>query len=468
MGVMLYEMLTGKKPFPSGFTPETIDLINKGAYIKPHKLNPEIPGILRRVIRWLMHRKKHRRYRDLQEVLGILQRFTKKFRDEEEIRSEIRRYISGAEITLPGRFAPGKRARRFFLRFALIFAGAIIILFAGLFFYSKGYYYEYFRPGHYGRFKIITTIPSTYFKHIEDVYAVAELRKTTPDVKGSGDSKNVFTFKLKPPARNPLKRAFFTSRLDRSGLSGEESLLTTDSIYLSSGSYDLILWLENQKLYKSFYLYPRVVQRQSAETLGGMTVRVSLNEPEPRPITITHSVRDAENGKSLYGITEILFFKKDTSSWEDWKRYTRDPLLKDDLNRFLKSGESYTFQYIAPSYYPETISINVERGMEAVRIEVALRKKPGFLIIESNQAGLEILIDSRQKGYGAGRWKRFESYGLTVEGERSFEIPQGSYLLRVKKGMFRRAEMRFRVLPEQTTKLFVSYDQKEKVISVTR
>ncbi|MGQ9616393.1 MAG: serine/threonine protein kinase [Spirochaetota bacterium] len=468
MGVMLYEMLTGKKPFPSSFTPETVDLINRGAYIKPHKLNPEMPRLFERVIRGLMHRKKHKRYRDLQNVLGILKRFTGKFRDEEEIHAEIRRYISGAEITLPGRFAPGKRARRLFLRLALGFLGTVVIFLTGFFFYSSGYYYEYFRPGKYGRFKVMATVPSNYFKDIEHIYAMAELRSTAPEVTESSKGEKVFRFKLAPSSRKLISRINFISILKRMELQGEESLLTTDSIYLRAGNYNLVLNLENQKLYRSFYLYPRVVQKQNAETQGGMIVKTSLVEPERKPITINHSIRDAETGKSLYGITEILFYKKDTSSWENWKRYTRDPLLKEELNRFLKSGESYSFKYITPLYYPETLSIDVERGMEAVRIEIGLMKKPGFLLVESNQADLEIMIDRISKGFNDKGGKKFISYGRTVRGEKSFEIPAGSYGLRVKKGMFHRAETRFSILPEQTTKLFISYDPEEKLISITR
>ena len=44
LGVMLYEMLTGKKPFPGKINPETILKIQKGRYVHPKKLQPEIPG----------------------------------------------------------------------------------------------------------------------------------------------------------------------------------------------------------------------------------------------------------------------------------------------------------------------------------------------------------------------------------------------------------------------------------------
>ena len=51
MGVMFYEMLTGKKPFPSRFASDVIDKINRGQYVRPKKINPSIPGSFVRIIK---------------------------------------------------------------------------------------------------------------------------------------------------------------------------------------------------------------------------------------------------------------------------------------------------------------------------------------------------------------------------------------------------------------------------------
>ena len=46
MGAMLYEMVTGKSPFPRSFTPETVHLIQKGKYLPPGQAQPagDAPG----------------------------------------------------------------------------------------------------------------------------------------------------------------------------------------------------------------------------------------------------------------------------------------------------------------------------------------------------------------------------------------------------------------------------------------
>ena len=35
LGIMLYEMITGTKPYPGTFSAETLNIIKKGKYIKP-------------------------------------------------------------------------------------------------------------------------------------------------------------------------------------------------------------------------------------------------------------------------------------------------------------------------------------------------------------------------------------------------------------------------------------------------
>jgi serine/threonine protein kinase len=79
MGVVLYEMLTGEKPFPSSFTPEAISQINKGSYIRPRVLNPTVPKAVHKVIKKSMHHKVSKRYKDLQTVINVLCRYTRKY-----------------------------------------------------------------------------------------------------------------------------------------------------------------------------------------------------------------------------------------------------------------------------------------------------------------------------------------------------------------------------------------------------
>jgi len=62
LGVLAYEMMTGKKPFPGGFSSELMSNIQKGKYSNPRKFNPGIHPVLLRFIRKSMKPKTEWRY----------------------------------------------------------------------------------------------------------------------------------------------------------------------------------------------------------------------------------------------------------------------------------------------------------------------------------------------------------------------------------------------------------------------
>ena len=54
LGVLAYEMLTGKKPFPGSYSPELMKNIQTGKYTAPEKIIPEIDRDLLRFIKKAM------------------------------------------------------------------------------------------------------------------------------------------------------------------------------------------------------------------------------------------------------------------------------------------------------------------------------------------------------------------------------------------------------------------------------
>ena len=51
LGVMLYEMVTGKAPFPGSITPQTISMIQRGKYRPVRRANPRVSPLVRRIVR---------------------------------------------------------------------------------------------------------------------------------------------------------------------------------------------------------------------------------------------------------------------------------------------------------------------------------------------------------------------------------------------------------------------------------
>jgi len=186
LGVMLYEMLTGEKPFPGDFTPDAIDRINRGRYKNPKRLNPKIPGFLIHLIKKMMHHKAKHRYGDLQHVLKKLSRYTRRYRTRKSVQSNIRRYLEGSEVSssagLPrGGLSGGMRP---LVKLSLGVVVFLVVIVGGFYSYYRGYLYEYFRAREFGRIEIRVLVPMDYYKPVGLIYAHARLTSLdqgTPD-----------------------------------------------------------------------------------------------------------------------------------------------------------------------------------------------------------------------------------------------------------------------------------------------
>ncbi len=95
MGVVLYEMVTGKCPYACDISSENIHRIQKGKYTRPSKLNPKVSPVAGRIIKKAMHHKIKKRYKDLEEIIRILSVQLKKYKSQEMMDETIRLFVQG-------------------------------------------------------------------------------------------------------------------------------------------------------------------------------------------------------------------------------------------------------------------------------------------------------------------------------------------------------------------------------------
>ncbi len=458
LGVMFYEMITGKKPFPPDFSAEAIEKINKGDYKNPRKYNPSIPAFFIRIIRKTMNRRIKRRFRDIKSLLDILAGYTKRYRSTADISRAIKRYLSGGSISLAGK-KPGKKEAvergRVLLKpvFVLIYA----ILLGGLYFYYGGYFHEYLQAKKYGRLEVRVPVPAGYYKQPDQVYAVARLKQRD----GDGHIQEI-TYRLSPFGSGVFS---LIRRVTQTGAS--RRYVTTGPLYLPAGNYALEMVIENGKAARAFTLDPRIIQKQEMSTYDETLVQVPFPEAEHKPITIDHRVTEQGTGRSLYREASISMYVEEQDRWIDWKRYRSDERLRHYTDALLQSGKSYVFRYRVPRYFPEMVEFYVEPSLDSIQVEVDLIKKPGILVIESDTAGLGILIDNRRENYIGNREKRFTQYGETLKGVREFHLPEDRYVLTIRKNMKHAQNYQFNVYPEEVTRLRVSYKRDTSTIRIS-
>jgi len=461
LGVMFYEMITGKKPFPPDFSAAAIEKINKGDYKNPRKYNPSIPVFFMQIIRKTMNHRIKRRFKDIQSIINILKRYTKHFRKRADINRAIKKYLSGGSISLAGK-KPGKKEAvergRGLLKPAFVIIYAILLCAGGIYFYYGWYYYEFLHAKNYGRLEVRVPVPAGYYKQPDQVYSVAGIKKRDTT---SREQKNEYRL-------SPCGSGLFSIVGRIIGLGVSRRYVTTGPLYLPAGNYTLEMVTENQKIERVFTLDPRAVQKQEMKTYDGALVRVSLPEAEPKPITIEHRVMEKTTGRSLYREASVMMCVEERDRWIDWKKYRSDRRLRQYLDGLLESGKSYVFKYQVPRYFPEIVEFYVEPNLDFVQVEVDLIKKPGILVIESDTPGLGILIDSRKENYMGNRQKEFAPYGKTLKGTREFHLSEGRYVLTVRRGMRQAENYQFDVSAEEVTRLKISYKSDTNRIQISR
>ncbi|MBQ5569852.1 MAG: serine/threonine protein kinase, partial [Treponema sp.] len=95
MGVMLYQMTTGDRPYKGDMAPDTIEKIRRGQYIPPEQLNKSLPLIVRKLVRKMMQPDPRCRYQTIEPVIKKIKRYLSRY-DRHEIRKELATIVVSA------------------------------------------------------------------------------------------------------------------------------------------------------------------------------------------------------------------------------------------------------------------------------------------------------------------------------------------------------------------------------------
>ncbi|NBF40753.1 MAG: protein kinase, partial [Spirochaetes bacterium] len=260
MGVMLYEMTTGKKPFPNSISADAIRRIQQGKYTKPRKHNPKISSSTQRLIRRCMRVKPERRFQSMDAVLAKLD-------------SVFDRRVRVPDAQIIGDFLQGKRAelkkasRGKRLTGAVAAVLLLLIGGAGGWAYLNGYHYEYLYPDEYGALEVAVRLPRQG-KLPEEAYVDARIfiddNDAIPAVEGT-------RLRFRPDPEQETENSF---------------VLRSQLVYLPSDTYRLKIMAEQDLIWRSFLLRPRSAQRENARTVEGRRVTVDAGPPPALPLSV--------------------------------------------------------------------------------------------------------------------------------------------------------------------------------------
>ena len=336
LGVVLYEMLTGKTPYPGSFTAETIRLIHRGKYIPPRRLNPKASRFLCRIVATCMRVKRRRRYRDLGVVIRLLEKKIPR-RDTASIRQGVKRILKGDDIHDLFRRRPSRMA----WPLAAVFLACLLAV-GGWHLYRQGVWFEYFEPQRYGALIVSAQIESGY-KEPDEIFFRPVLYR---------ENGNNLT---------RLSGIDFGLRENTSQRTGETFEISSHRIYLEAGRYRLKVSLEGQLYWISFTLSPRSLQRKSLSTLEAQRITVRQQNEPALPLTVRYAAFDADTGADITGRAVVSVLMNDK-----WL-----PLFLARAEG-LSPGRTYRFRVQEDGYTPQLFDLMVGPYQALLMIEAHL------------------------------------------------------------------------------------------------
>jgi hypothetical protein len=430
LGVVLYEMLTGKTPFPGSFTAETITLIHKGRYTPPQRLNPRISPLLRKIVRKAMRVRPRRRYQDLKAIIRLLEKRIRR-RDPASIRQAMKKVLAGEEVREV--FRAGRPwVRR--LVAALVLCGLAA---AGLYYlYLQGYYYELVVPSRYGALVVSARI-STRYKEPEDIFIKPVLYREVANALVRVDGLN------------------WDFRENRDRRSAGSFVLESRKLYLEEGQYRLKLSLEGELYWESFFLSPRLAQRRLLASASTQEVAIELGSGPPLPLQVHYAVYDMDSGADLTGSTSFAVYVGDR--WLPWG---------PEAAGLLYSGGSYRFLFEKEGYLSRTYSLVIQPYQTQLRLEAQLVPVPGTLRLRSDAAGLQLRLGGSEYYFSGGRQREYLRLAPLEAGTRELSLSPGQYLVSVQGDGLARSQS-VEVRAGQVTTLQVQLDRRQRTLEMS-
>ena len=126
LGIMLYEMITGTKPYPSTFSIETLNTIKKGKYINPRKIDKTVPKDVCRLIHKMIRPKAKSRFQSIDAVLKLVKKYLNHY-DTHELRVQIAKSVAATKTYEFPRIIPKDRTKlRIKKSVRIVLAAAVI------------------------------------------------------------------------------------------------------------------------------------------------------------------------------------------------------------------------------------------------------------------------------------------------------------------------------------------------------
>lgn len=332
LGVMLYEMVTGTKPYPTTLTIETLNTIKKGKYISPRKIDKKIPRFVCRLIRKMLKPKAKNRYQSTLPIIKRIKKYLKHY-DVHSIRVQLAKIVLSKNVLKEIEYIPKDRKRNQVL--AVVFA---YIAFCALCVYGwfEGFFHATILRSIYTPVSVEMKMPATSTSGSDLPVRAFFFENDGNEIPEIMNTRRVLTQvseKKHPEEKNAQNRTF-----------------TTKKVFLPHGNYRIKVVAGPYVWWKSFNVEKKKVMIQ-ADFLKNMR----------RNISVHPNAYDAKTGKEITNKTNftVLYNK----NWISLSEIQTEKLI---------SGNVWKFKAECEGYNPEIFSLRLEWLQDVLYISANL------------------------------------------------------------------------------------------------
>ena len=348
LGIMLYEMVTGSKPYPGTMSLDTLKVIKKGRYISPKKIDKKVPASVCRLIHKMTRPKAKNRYQSIDAVLRQVKKYLKHY-DTHELRVQLAKsVVAGKTYSFAAEALLQKdRGRRLVKR---VIVGVLLAAacFAGLWY--CGFIHKTLLAKWYSEVNVELEMPRSLLSDMDlparALFFVND-GADIPQVKGADR-----TFSEQGKAFYE-KFIFWSPKLETDRPASKNKTYSIRPVYLKKGSYRIKIVVGPYVWWKSF-------------TLGDEAEKINCNflRNIKRNLKIVSFASDSVSGADISDKVQFKIFYK--NKWQPLEEVPAESLESATVWKIRAEADGYRGEEFSLliDWYQDTLVISSELERE--------------------------------------------------------------------------------------------------------
>ena len=345
LGIMLYEMITGTKPYPGTFSVETLNTIKKGKYISPRALDKTIPLSVCRLIHKMIRPKANSRFQSIDGVLRHVKTYLSHY-DTHELRVQIAKSVYTSKTYDFPAIEPKDKVRRLVTRIVLaaVCAGA-----AFTFSWRAGAVHRSILSPWYAAVSVQMEMPKSLLNVMDLPSQAVFFENDNADIPEIMGSRRIF-IKEEERFLNKLKTRFGKLKVDRPAAKNQLYVMK-DVFVRKNADYRLKVVVGPYVWWKSFSVADENV-----------SIKCDFLKNTTRNLKIRVDAYDSVTAEKIPSPVVLLSYKG------KWTALEKIP------ETALRSAAVWKIKVSAEAYSEETYSLLIDWYQDDLIVSAALRR----------------------------------------------------------------------------------------------